>query len=238
MNRNKTGLPLGCVNLMVECLGIASRSFKPDEVNVAMVLAGLGYLEALPEDATRFRATDAGRRKLASVCKRCGAALSPNGHCHPCKEDELLLKSMPSDFLNLRAAFSDPAPDANCLTTLDGGCVGGPCMHDPKKEDGMTKEDLSVASANEFKNHAEIIWRTALSRTREERDYSGFTEAHAHLEDTLHKYDRFDMYTRDGFQFAVALMWRDALKVPEVKRKKGFVGAVAYFEAHGWKPLL
>lgn len=27
----------------------------------------------------------------------------------------------------------DDAPDKNCITTPDGGCVGGPCMHDVKK---------------------------------------------------------------------------------------------------------
>jgi hypothetical protein len=26
-------------------------------------------------------------------------------------------------------------PDANCVTTPDGGCVGGPCMHDPEPVD-------------------------------------------------------------------------------------------------------
>jgi hypothetical protein len=27
-------------------------------------------------------------------------------------------------------------PDTNCITTPDGGCIGGPCMHDVKHESG------------------------------------------------------------------------------------------------------
>lgn len=90
----------------------------------------------------------------------------------------------------------------------------------------------------EFKKHAEVVWRTALTRTRDEKDYRGFVEADAHIHDDLNKYATFnEVATRNCFQWAISLMWRDALKVPEAQRKEGFAEAVAYFKSLGWSPL-
>lgn len=91
--------------------------------------------------------------------------------------------------------------------------------------------------ASEFETKVCVIWHTALTRTMDERDYRGFMEAHALLEDDLGKYVNFDEHTRNCFKWAVSLLWRDALLVPEIQRKSGFSEAVSYLETLGWKPL-
>ncbi len=48
--------------------------------------------------------------------------------CGPKVQDSGLIRVVESAGVTI----SDKAPDAGCVTTPDGGCIGGPCMHDPK----------------------------------------------------------------------------------------------------------
>lgn len=72
-----------------------------------MVRLGIDLIEASPGAPFGFAVTAAGRQRLAEICNRCGRGLSPNGHCHPCAEDKILMETDPSAFIGMRNAFGD-----------------------------------------------------------------------------------------------------------------------------------
>lgn len=103
----KIGLPYNIVTVLA-----ALAEGRPlTEAGVAeareMVRLGIDLIEASPGAPHGFAVTAAGRQRLAEICNRCGRGLSPNGHCHPCAEDKILMAQDPSAFLSMKVAFGD-----------------------------------------------------------------------------------------------------------------------------------
>lgn len=69
-----------------------------------------------------------GRPGMYAVCER----VEGTGRNDSKKEAIIHVDNFHYDF-DLVADQAEPAPDANCITTPDGGCIGGPCMHDAKE---------------------------------------------------------------------------------------------------------
>lgn len=71
-----------------------------------------------------------------------------------------------------------PDPDANCITTPDGGCIGGtligkhPCTHDLPKRYMMLQLHFDAESFNEFKELLRIAIINNLGRTSLEEPHS------------------------------------------------------------------
>ena len=103
----KTGLPYSIVTVLVAIS--EGKELTEDGVAEAkaVVRLGLGYVEASSDAPSGFVVTEAGREKLSKVCNRCGRLLSPNGHCHPCAEDKLLLERSPSAVISMHNAFGN-----------------------------------------------------------------------------------------------------------------------------------
>lgn len=99
------GLPYGVVTVLAAIA--EDKQLTPEGRTMADALTRpeLGLAEATPGTTSGYRPTAAGRQRLAEVCNRCGRGLSPNGHCHPCIEDKLLMQTDPSTFLSMKNAF-------------------------------------------------------------------------------------------------------------------------------------
>ena len=100
---SNTGLPFGLTKVLVD-VKAGKQPHSGNEV-VAAAMVKLGFLEG--PIFGHYRLTAAGSKKLTEICNRCGRGLSPNGHCHPCIEDKLLLEKFPSAAISMHNAFPD-----------------------------------------------------------------------------------------------------------------------------------
>lgn len=91
-------------------------------------------------------------RKSKRECAWCYNELAADGECNACGNPQ-------------------PEPDKNCITTPDGGCIGGAlagkttCMHDIPKRYMVMQLHFDPESFNEFKEWLRIATINNMGRT-------------------------------------------------------------------------